>query len=448
MSNFVDLLLQRGKESPDRQAFAWSSDGENIERIISFDSLEFIIGFFSVIFAGLMAVPCFPVNQINQRVQTNGTTRSLGIQQYIAVKNSDAISVQRQLWDIIESNDKTASLLEEQSSFQISNIIQPHPAHWLRALSKNQIDVTCASSSMIEMSVKLVQYADLLNNQFNINDIIDLSSVRSILCISSEQIDPWAIVALYNRYGQHFTPTTFTNPLFQSKSKSSLQDNHFTNNLNTNIIPLPNYKLPRNSIVFCYSLSEITSLFCVSQRRVHVDGIMSICCRLINSSQLLNVSCGQPYKEGIVSITRIAQIEKQKDLLRSTLDAQLPPYQEVPDGQIGEIWIKQSIDTSSPSGYWNKKKNNLLYLQDIGQREDIELKEEGINVNEEIIENKQQQTFGLYLSGGKGPFIRTGDIGVFIINDEGRRELIICGRYIYFNRCFYLIKLLMYLLVL
>ncbi|KAA6398930.1 MAG: hypothetical protein EZS28_005539, partial [Streblomastix strix] len=86
--------------------------------------------------------------------------------------------------------------------------------------------------------------------------------------------------------------------------------------------------------------------------------------------------------------------------------------------------------TSSPSGYWNKKKNNLLYLQDIGQREDIELKEEGINVNEEIIENKQQQTFGLYLSGGKGPFIRTGDIGVFIINDEGRRELIICGRYI------------------
>lgn len=67
---------------------------------------------------------------------------------------------------------------------------------------------------------------------------------------------------------------------------------------------------------------------------------------------------------------------------------------ENPDGKVGEIWVQ---GPSVAQGYWRR-------------------------------EAATQETFGAKLKDGRGPFMRTGDLGCFHAGDDGKRELFVNGR--------------------
>ncbi|MEN0110907.1 MAG: fatty acyl-AMP ligase, partial [Planctomycetota bacterium] len=67
---------------------------------------------------------------------------------------------------------------------------------------------------------------------------------------------------------------------------------------------------------------------------------------------------------------------------------------EQPAGRVGEIWVSGS---SVAQGYWNRP-------------------------------DATAETFGAYLSDGRGPFLRTGDLGCVHVGADGQAELFINGR--------------------
>ncbi|MFT4125043.1 MAG: long-chain-fatty-acid--AMP ligase FadD32 [Gordonia sp. (in: high G+C Gram-positive bacteria)] len=153
------------------------------------------------------------------------------------------------------------------------------------------------------------------------------------------------------------------------------------------------YGLPKTAIKPCYGMAEAT-LFVSATQRDNEAKIIYVDRAELNAGRIKTVDADSPHAVAQVSCGQVALSE-----WAAIVDPETST--ELPDGQVGEIWLH---GTNIGAGYWNKKEETVATFQN-------------------VIENPLPE--GTHTEGtpADAMWMRTGDFGVYY---EG--ELYITGR--------------------